>query len=528
MNSKVFEVRGVNRGGLAAVVAACGLAASAAFGEAQTVAPAAPTPPPAMGSLERISAEYDTDGPFTIEKKVGENPPTIDAEDVEGNSSNMFITINQDLRVRVRMVDDELRISVNGQKLSTETMTDASWSELRVKDAKGNVVATLLKSDEGRLEAVAGDWTEERRREREEYRKQASEHHERALAYQRDALRMQETARAQAREALGRAYSSGRGASGGGGTWNQNNLGFTAPAVVSFHSPRVMMGVTMSEPSEELAHQAGIDPDETTVITGVTKDLPAAKAGLKRYDIVVKVDGETPADEETIREKLREKNAGDQLKFEVLRKGERQEVTITLEEYDSERLNSWTTQGFAIPPENFGGQLGGALGGWLGGTANPFGSIDEQRAFEAKQQELAQLAQKLQEMSVKLHTERGAAAEKAAKEMSELGERLSELGAQIAEKSAARAWIIDSTGQGRALSPRARVRIAPAPPGQPADVIVLPPDAPAEPSDPVDMSSGGTRRDRDRMIDERLERLEKLLEKVIETQAKDSGTKDEQ
>lgn len=522
MNSMELEVRGLNRGGLVAVLAACGLAASAACGQAQ--APAAPAPPPAMGSLERISAENDTDGPFTIEKKVGENPPTIEPEDVEGNSSNMFITVNQDLRVRVRVVDDEVRISVNGKKIGAETMTDASWSELRIKDAKGNVVATLLKSDEGRLEAVSGDWTEELRREREEYRKQAAEYHERALASQRDALLMQETARAQAREALGRAYTVGRGASGGGGTWNQRGLSSTGPAIAYFDSPRVMMGVTMSEPSEELAHQAGIDPEEATVITGVTKDLPAAKAGLKKYDIVVKVDGETPADEGTIREKLREKNAGDQLKFEVLRKGERQEVTITLEEYDSERLNAWTTQGFAIAPENFGGQLGGGFGG----TTSLFGTIDEQRAFEAKQQELAQLAQKLQELSVKLHTERGAAAEKAAKEMSELGERLSELGAQVAERSAARAWMIDSTGQGRALSPRARVRIAPAAPGQPADVIVLPPDAPAEPSDPADMSSDGTRRDRDRMIDERLERLEKLLEKVIETQAKDGGTKKEQ
>lgn len=523
MNSKAFEFRGMNQGGLIAVLAACGVAASAAFGQAEV--PAAPMPPPAMGSLESISAEYDADGPFTLEKKVGENPPTIEAEDVEGNSSNMFITINQDLRVRVRVVDGEVRISVNGKKIGTETMTDASWSELRIKDAKGNVVATLLKGDEGRIEAVAGDWTEERRREREEFRR---DFHERALAYQRDALRMQETARAQARETLGRAYSSGRGASGGGGTWNQNNFGSTGPVIASFDSPRVMMGVTMSEPSEELAHQAGIDPHETTVITGVTKDLPAAKAGLKRYDIVTKVDGETPADEETIREILRDKNPGDQLKFEVLRKGERQEVTITLEEYDSERLNSWITSGFAVAPENFGGQFGGSFGGGLSGALSPFGSIEEQRAFEAKQQELAQLAQKLQEMSARMHAERGAAAEKAAKEMSELGERLSELGAQIAEKSAARAWIYDSTGQGRALSPRARVRIAPAAPGQPADVIVLPPDAPAAPSQPADMTSDGTRTERDRAIDERLERLEKLLEKVIETQAKESGTKKEQ
>ncbi|MFQ5749135.1 MAG: S1C family serine protease [Planctomycetota bacterium] len=95
---------------------------------------------------------------------------------------------------------------------------------------------------------------------------------------------------------------------------------------------KVRIGITMDTVSEALASQLGVARDKTVLITQVFDGMPAAKAGLERFDIVVAVDGKTPATGETIRKALAQKNPGDILKLEVLRKGARLSLEIAVEE----------------------------------------------------------------------------------------------------------------------------------------------------------------------------------------------------
>jgi hypothetical protein len=118
-------------------------------------------------------------------------------------------------------------------------------------------------------------------------------------------------------------------------------------AVATPNAPKVMLGVTMADADPDLLEQLGIDSG--VLLMTVRKDLPAAKAGLQAKDVVFEADGETDLDEESLRDILKDKNPGDELKLKVKRKGEDKEFTIKLEKYDAGVL------GNVVAPEAFGG-----------------------------------------------------------------------------------------------------------------------------------------------------------------------------
>lgn len=64
----------------------------------------------------------------------------------------------------------------------------------------------------------------------------------------------------------------------------------------------------------------------------VTPDSPAAKAGLKNGDVVVKVDGKEVADPAALTEAISARKPGDKVKLTVVRDGQEQEIEATLGE----------------------------------------------------------------------------------------------------------------------------------------------------------------------------------------------------
>ncbi len=101
--------------------------------------------------------------------------------------------------------------------------------------------------------------------------------------------------------------------------------------------PKVMLGVTMTSPSDDLRQFAGLEEGQGVVISHVTEGLPAGKGGLKVGDLVLKADGQS-VDESDLRELLRKKEPGEELKLSILRKGQPQEVALKLEAYDAKKL----------------------------------------------------------------------------------------------------------------------------------------------------------------------------------------------
>lgn len=73
------------------------------------------------------------------------------------------------------------------------------------------------------------------------------------------------------------------------------------------------------------------EPDDTgAAVRFVTTNSPAAKAGIKAGDVLVRV-GNTPvSSSSTLNDVLTEKNPGDPLEFTLLREGKEQHVTVTL------------------------------------------------------------------------------------------------------------------------------------------------------------------------------------------------------
>jgi hypothetical protein len=139
-----------------------------------------------------------------------------------------------------------------------------------------------------------------------------------------------------------------------GGQWTSpGNLRlFTAPGgnTLAFGGqvdhPRVMIGVTMVEPGENLAEQLDLEPGTGVLLDSVRDDLPADKAGLKKGDVIVSFDGVKPITVAKAREILAKKKAGDKVAVVALRKGDEKKFTIELQQFDPSKLGQSTGGGW--------------------------------------------------------------------------------------------------------------------------------------------------------------------------------------
>jgi hypothetical protein len=103
-------------------------------------------------------------------------------------------------------------------------------------------------------------------------------------------------------------------------------------------TPKVMIGVILDKPGEALCKHLDLDADAVTLISGLYKGLPAEKAGLEQYDIILKIDGKTPADPETIQKLLADQEPGDVVQLTVIQAGKRKNFEIELAPYDAEAM----------------------------------------------------------------------------------------------------------------------------------------------------------------------------------------------
>lgn len=119
----------------------------------------------------------------------------------------------------------------------------------------------------------------------------------------------------------------------------------------AFSEPRVIIGITMDEPSEDLLRHYGLNLGSATVIRDVHKGLPADRAGLRPYDLVVHVGDSLGAPMDRIRQAVQAREPGDELEVIVLRKGEHHRIQIELDEFDPENEQMrWRVEADQIDP----------------------------------------------------------------------------------------------------------------------------------------------------------------------------------
>jgi hypothetical protein len=246
--------------------------------------------------------------------------------------------------------------------------------------------------------------------------------------------------------------------------------------------PPVMMGVTMDTPSEALALHLGFDAADATLISSVVKGLPADKAGVQKYDIIIKVDGSGDANQASIRSVLRGKEAGDELELGVIRRGKTRTLVLDLEAYDPEALNA--TEGFLFYTE-------------------PRNQVQEQQLAELRAQFDA-LSSELNELGAQIADPGLSSSQRSeiGREMGAIGGQMGALGGQIARLESQNALLgwpgemrFEIEADGGSLRP----------------LVARPPTPPA----PVPSQSSGDADERLREVEARLAETEERLQAQV-------------
>ena len=93
---------------------------------------------------------------------------------------------------------------------------------------------------------------------------------------------------------------------------------------------RGRLGVSVQSLDQELARSFGLEDPRGALVSQVQEDTPAAKAGIKAGDVILKVDGETVEDSAMLSRVIAGKKPGQRVGVDFLRNGKRQSLDVAL------------------------------------------------------------------------------------------------------------------------------------------------------------------------------------------------------
>jgi len=99
-----------------------------------------------------------------------------------------------------------------------------------------------------------------------------------------------------------------------------------------FHANRggAYLGVTLLELDKEMAAYFSVKEDGGALVTAISKEGPAEKAGLKSGDVIIKVGEKQVGNPDDVRRALRRLEKGDKVPVVVVRHGKEQTLSATL------------------------------------------------------------------------------------------------------------------------------------------------------------------------------------------------------
>ena len=107
---------------------------------------------------------------------------------------------------------------------------------------------------------------------------------------------------------------------------------------------RGMLGVNIQNITPEVAKSLDLKDNHGVIVSNVRAKSAAEKAGVKRGDIIVAINGEAIEDSNVLRNKVAGSQPGSQIKLTVLRDGNQQEFVATLDEFNVEGVKSDANQ----------------------------------------------------------------------------------------------------------------------------------------------------------------------------------------
>ncbi|HTS20978.1 MAG TPA: DegQ family serine endoprotease [Casimicrobiaceae bacterium] len=136
--------------------------------------------------------------------------------------------------------------------------------------------------------------------------------------------------------------------------------------LASGHVTRGRLGVTVQEVSQGLANSFGLKSPEGALVSTVDPDGPAAKAGIRPGDVIVKMDGEAVGQSTDLPVRVAELKPGTHATLELWRDGAAKDVTVTIGQFENQTLAS--------------AEQGGAERGRLGVVVRPLTPDERQQA----------------------------------------------------------------------------------------------------------------------------------------------------
>ena len=91
------------------------------------------------------------------------------------------------------------------------------------------------------------------------------------------------------------------------------------------------IGVHVKAASPELRSQLNLAENDGVVVVELAPNGPAAKAGLQINDIILTLEKEPISSPQDLREALHQHDVGETVALEIIRRGEKKEITVTLE-----------------------------------------------------------------------------------------------------------------------------------------------------------------------------------------------------
>jgi serine protease Do len=112
---------------------------------------------------------------------------------------------------------------------------------------------------------------------------------------------------------------------------------------------RGWIGVRIQQVTSEIAEGLGLPTTQGALIADVTKDGPAAKAGLINGDLVTSFDGKPVADDRVLPRIVADTPIGKTVNIDVLRKGKKQTLRITVQKLADDKKPDKPVKAAPVP-----------------------------------------------------------------------------------------------------------------------------------------------------------------------------------
>lgn len=99
---------------------------------------------------------------------------------------------------------------------------------------------------------------------------------------------------------------------------------------------RGWLGVTIQPVTKAIAEQFKLASEEGVLVSDVTADSPATKAGLKRGDVIIEYEGKKADDPADLRNMVAATSPGTKVNLKILRDGKEESVAVTIGELPEE------------------------------------------------------------------------------------------------------------------------------------------------------------------------------------------------